>query len=488
MMNSITRKETFRRTKVLATLGPASEKEEVLRQMIQKGINAVRCNFSHGKAEDHAARVNLVRRLAVEEGKIIGILADLQGPKIRVSRFKNKKIQLQNGAEFTIDMDYDTEAGTELIVGSDYKELAKDLKVQDVLLLDDGKIELVVKAIQGGSVVCTVVQGGELSNNKGINKKGGGLTAPALTEKDKEDIKTAAKLQLDYVAVSFVRNAEDVELTRQLLKESGSDAHIISKIERAEAILDKTLEEIILASDGVMVARGDLAVEIGDAEVPAIQKKIIQMALRCNRVVITATQMMESMIESPVPTRAEISDVVNAVLDGTDAVMLSAETASGSFPVKVVEAMDRACRAAEKFPEVSHSRHDKDPVCDRVDEAIATATMFTADHLNVKAILSLTESGRTVMWMSRFRSAIPIIALTRNFETMQRMSLVRGALPLFFDMTKIPKDSINRACVGELLKHDCVEEGDLVILTSGDHMGIHGGTNKMQVLKVGQVV
>jgi pyruvate kinase len=481
-------REGFRRTKILATMGPACEKEEILRSMIQKGLNAVRCNFSHGKPEEHQARVELVRRLAREEGKIVGILGDLQGPKIRVSRFKNKKIQLQEGATFTIDVDFDTEAGTEVIVGSDYKALAEDLKVSDVLLLDDGKIELLVKEIKKGAVICEVIQGGELSNNKGINKQGGGLTAPALTEKDKEDIKTAAALKMDYVAVSFVRHADDVNLARELLKAAGSEAHIISKIERAEAINDQTLEEIILASDGVMVARGDLAVEIGDAEVPAIQKKIIRMALRCNRIVITATQMMESMIESPVPTRAEISDVVNAVLDGTDAVMLSAETASGSFPIKVLEAMDRACRAAEKFPEVSHSQHGLDPICERVDQAIAMATMFTADHLNVQAILSLTESGRTVMWMSRFRSAIPIIALTRNIETMQRMSLVRGTLPLFFDMTRIPRDYINRACVEELLKYQCVQEGDLVILTAGDHMGVHGGTNKMQVVKVGQVV
>ncbi len=482
------KKIAFRRTKILATLGPASEEEDVLRQMIQKGLNAVRCNFSHGKPEEHQARVELVRRLAKEEGKIVGILGDLQGPKIRVSRFKTKKIQLQTGQEFTIDVNYDTEAGTESIVGTDYKALAKDLNADDILLLDDGKIELCVKAVTQGAVVCEVIQGGSLSDNKGINKKGGGLTAPALTEKDKEDIKTAARLGMDYIAISFVRHAEDVHLARTLLKAAGSEAYIISKIERAEAIETPVLKEIIRASEGVMVARGDLAVEIGDAQVPAIQKKIIRWALEYDRIAITATQMMESMIESPVPTRAEISDVVNAVLDGTDAVMLSAETASGKFPVKSIEAMDRACLAAEKFPEVSHGAHDRDPVCERVDEAIAMATMFTADHLKVRAIVSLTEFGRTAMWMSRFRSNIPIFAFTRNAETMQKMSLVRGVWPFFFEVTSFPKEDINRFTVQELLDQDWVEEGDLVIVTSGDFMGVHGGTNKLQVLKVGEIL
>ncbi len=478
---------TVRRTKILATLGPASENESTLREMIRAGLNAVRCNFSHGNLGDHQKRVELVRRLAKEEGKIIGILGDLQGPKIRVSRFKDKKIHLSTGQTFTIDMDFDTEAGTEKVVGSDYKDLANDVKAKDVLLLDDGKIELLVTRVEGNAVICEVIQGGELSNNKGINKKGGGLTAPALTEKDKEDIKKAALLQMDYVAVSFVRHAEDVHLARALLKEAGSHAHIISKIERAEAVEDTTLREIIQASDGVMVARGDLAVEVGDAEVPAIQKKIIRLALECNRVVITATQMMESMIESPVPTRAEISDVVNAVLDGTDAVMLSAETASGKFPVKTIEAMDRACLAAEKFPEVSHGGHDHDPRCERIDEAIAMATMFTADHLHVKAIVSLTESGRTVMWMSRFRSNIPIFALTRNVETMQKMTLVRGVFALFFEVTQFSKDEVNRASTEVLLEAGCVEFGDMVIVTSGDFMGVHGGTNRLQIVKVGEV-
>lgn len=478
----------MRRTKILATIGPASETAGVLREMIQKGLNAVRCNFSHGTAADHKKRVDLVREIAAEEGKVVTILGDLQGPKIRVARFKKGKIDLKNGAEFTLDSKFDPEGGTDKIVGSEYKELSKDLKKGDILLLDDGKIELTVESVKGSVVVTSVLSGGVLSNNKGINKLGGGLTAPALTEKDKKDIKTAAKLGMDYVAVSFVRNAEDVEYARKLLKEAGSNAGIVSKVERAEAVEPKILRDIIKASDAVMVARGDLAVEIGDAQVPAVQKRIIRMCWEENRISITATQMMESMIESPTPTRAEVSDVANAVLDGTDTVMLSAETASGDYPVKTIEAMDRTCQAAEKLPEASESGHKLDDKFHSVDEAIALAAMYVVNHLNVKYILSLTESGSTAMTMSRIRSNILIFALTRNKSTMQRMGLVRGIIPVEFDSTRMPKDYVNRAAVDVLVDRKLVIDKDVVLLTSGDHMGLHGGTNKLKLITVGQVV
>ncbi|MDO8954419.1 MAG: pyruvate kinase [Gammaproteobacteria bacterium] len=472
----------MRRTKILATLGPASSDPEVLRSMIRAGLNAVRCNFSHGTAEDHGNRVALVRKIAAEEGKTIGILADLQGPKIRVAKFKNKSVILAEGAEFVLDADMDKEAGDEHQVGIDYKDLPKDVVAGDTLLLDDGKIVFTVKRVEGNKVFCEVVDGGTLSNNKGINKLGGGLTAPALTEKDKRDIITAAALKVDYVAVSFPRSAADMNEARELLMKQGCTAGLIAKIERTEAVRD--IDEIIKASEGVMVARGDLAVEIGEEYVPGVQKQLIQRARELDRIVITATQMMESMIENSSPTRAEVSDVANAVLDGTDAVMLSAETASGKYPVKVIKAMDRICRAAEQNPATRRSKHRVECYFNRVDEAIAMASMYVANHLDVKAILALTESGSTPLWMSRISSSLPIYALTRNIETMGKLTLYRGVEPIQFDSTIMPKDDVNTGAIAELQKRKVVETNDLVLLTSGDHMGEHGGTNQLKILTV----
>lgn len=476
----------IRRTKILATLGPASEDPEVLRKMIRAGLNAVRCNFSHGTAEDHALRVNLVRTVAKEEGRIVGILADLQGPKIRVSKFKNGKIELKAGAEFVLDADLAKDAGDEHQVGIDYKELPNDVVNGDTLLLDDGRLVFKVKAVQGKRVICEVVEGGVLSNNKGINKMGGGLTAPALTEKDKADIKTAAALKVDYVAVSFPRSGADMEEARALLAKEGSNASLVAKIERTEAV--RNIDEVILASDAVMVARGDLAVEIGEEEVPGVQKLIIQRARALNKVSITATQMMESMIVNATPTRAEVSDVANAVLDGTDVVMLSAETATGAHPVKVIQTMDRICHAVERQPVAKESYHHRMEVTfERVDETIAMAAMYMANHLNVKAIIALTESGTTALWMSRVSSSLPIFALTRNPETEGKVTLYRGVHPTRFDSTRMPKDYVNRAAVNELAERGFLQNGDLALLTSGDHMGVHGGTNKIKVVQVGSV-
>jgi pyruvate kinase len=478
--------QTLRRTKILATLGPATDDKAVLRELIASGVNAVRCNFSHGTAEDHAKRVKAVREIAIELGVTVGILGDLQGPKIRVAKFKNDKIQLTEGMPFVLDADFDMTAGDETQVGIDYKSLPQDVVSGDTLLLDDGRVVLKVDAVNGNRIECTVVAGTVLSNNKGINKMGGGLSAGALTEKDEKDIVTAAELGVDYVAVSFVRNVSDVEHARSLLKKAGSNAGIVAKIERAEAVT--AIDEIIESCEAVMVARGDLAVEIGEEEVPGVQKHMIQRARSLDKIVITATQMMESMIESPVPTRAEVSDVANAVLDGTDAVMLSAETAAGRHPVKVIEAMNRICFAAERNEDVRRSGHRMEIKFNRIDEAIAMASMYTANHLNVKAILSLTESGSTALLMSRIHSSLPIFALTRNPETQGKMTLVRGVTPLAFDSTVMDKECVNRDAVHMLVERDAVEEGDLVLLTSGDHMGELGGTNKMKVMKVGNVI
>jgi len=476
----------MRRTKILATLGPASADKSVLRKMIQAGLNAVRCNFSHGNAEDHAKRVELIRAVAREEGKTIGILGDLQGPKIRIAKFKTGSVMLEEGAEFVIDSALDETAGDVHQVGADYEDLAKDLKSGDTLLLDDGNISLQVNGVSDTKVMCTVLDGGKLSNNKGINKLDGGLSAPALTDKDKEDIKTAAALQMDYVAVSFPRDAKDMELARQLLTQAGSSAGVVAKVERVEAVAN--IDEIIIASDAVMVARGDLAVEVGPERVPGIQKMIIQRSRELDKVVITATQMMESMIEHPVPTRAEVSDVANAVLDCTDVVMLSAETAVGKYPERVIKTMDKICLVAENDPSMVTSGHRVELRFDRVDEAIAMATMYTANHLNVKAILALTESGSSALWMSRIKSNIPIFSLTRNTGTMGKCTLYRGVTPMHFDSTQMSKDEVNPAAAQQLVKLGLVKDGDLVLLTSGDHMGAHGGTNKMKVLCIGSVL
>jgi pyruvate kinase len=472
----------MRRTKILATIGPSSENETVLRQMIQAGLSAVRCNFSHGSHEDHAKRIELVRKVAAEEGKVIGILADLQGPKIRVARFKNKSIQLAEGAIFYLDADLDKDAGDEHQVGIDYKELPRDVEPGNILLLDDGKIVLQVIESNGVRVKTTVIEGGTLSNNKGINKKGGGLTAPALTDKDKKDIIFIGNLAVDYVAVSFPRDANDIKEARQLLNAAGSKAGIIAKIERTEAVAN--IIEIIQESDGVMVARGDLAVEIGEEYVPGVQKSMIQQARTLDKIVITATQMMESMIENSSPTRAEVSDVANAVLDGTDAVMLSAETASGKFPVKVIKEMDKICRAAEMDPSTRVSKHRVECHFNRVDEAIAMAAMYAANHLNVKAILAMTESGSTVLWMSRISSHLPIYALTPNTATTGRVTLFRGVEPVLFHSKKHAPAEINAAAIQQLLNRGEVKSGDLVLMTSGDHIGIHGGTNLIKIVKV----
>lgn len=477
-----------KRTKVLATIGPACESEDVLRQMIQAGLNAVRCNFSHGKADDHRERIKLVRRVAKKMGVTIGILGDLQGPKIRVSKFKDKQVILEKGAEFILDADQSVDSGDIKSVGIDYKDLPKDVKKDDILLLDDGKVVLTVKSVKGNQVITEVTVGGILSNNKGINKQGGGLTAPALTEKDKEDIKLAAELEVDYLAVSFPRDGKDMDEARKLITEAGWEyASLVSKVERVEAV--ENIDEIIDASDAVMIARGDLAVEVGQENVPAIQKMIIQKTREKDKIAITATQMMESMINAPTPTRAEVSDVANAVLDGTDVVMLSAETAAGNYPVETIQHMSRTCLAAEQSDLVSIvSKTNIERYYDRVDTAVAMAAVYLANHINVKAIVSLTESGSSTRWMSRLNTQLPIYGLTRNKDTQGRMTLFRGVEPISFDSTRMPRFYVNRSAVEELVKRGFVQEGDWVILTSGDHMGLHGGTNKIKVVQVGNVV
>jgi len=476
----------LRRTKIVSTLGPASESAEVLEQLILAGVNVVRLNFSHGSPEDHRRRAEMVREIAAKHKLFVAVLGDLQGPKIRIARFAEGKIYLNVGDKFILDADLARDAGDQNQVGIDYKELPNDCKSGDKLLLDDGRVVLQVDSIEGNKIYCTTRVAGPLSNNKGINRQGGGLTAPALTEKDLADIKTAAEIDVDYLAVSFPRSAEDMNLARKLMEEAGGKAGLVAKIERAEAVADDaTLDDIIRASDAVMVARGDLGVEIGDAALIGVQKRIIERSRALNKVVITATQMMESMINSPLPTRAEVFDVANAVLDGTDAVMLSAETAAGSFPVQTVEAMVRIILGAEKHPTASFSKYRMDEEVSSVDESIALATMYAANHLDrVKAIIAFTESGSTTRLMSRIGSQLPIFACSRHTHTQRRVALYRGVHPVPFNTNGTPNAEDFQQAMNDLKNAGVLADGDLVILSSGD-TSILGGTNTMKVLRVG---
>jgi len=473
-----------RATKIVATLGPASSDPALLEQMIRAGVNVVRLNFSHGKAQDHIDRARLVREAAQRAGREVAIMADLQGPKIRVGKFAEGKVQLEIDQKFVLDASR-TEPGDAQGVGLDYKELPRDVKAGDVLLLNDGLIVMKVEAVKGEAVHAVVMMGGELSNNKGINKKGGGLTAPALTAKDMEDIKTAMAFQADYVAVSFPQNATDMEMARQLCNVAAAEynhkPHLIAKIERAEAI--PKLVEILRASDGIMVARGDLAIEVGNAAVPALQKRMIKLAHEMDKTVITATHMMESMINNPVPTRAEVSDVANAVLDGTDAVMTSAETAAGKYPLETVVEMASICLAAEGAEEVELDADFSGKTFARIDQSIAMGALFTAYHLGAKAIVAMTDSGSTALWMSRHRINIPIYALTPKVATQRKLTLYRNVTPLLMD-TSADRDTALAQAEKHLKERGIVQSGDIYAITCGEPMGAPGGTNMLKICKV----
>jgi len=473
----------MRRTKIVATLGPATDNEDTLRELILAGVNVVRVNFSHGTAADHTKRVDSVRKIAEEEGCIVGILGDLQGPKIRVSDFTNDSVELTEGNTFTLDVDYDDKAGNETVVGCTYNDLPKDISVGSVLVLDDGRIVLEATEIDGSKIHTRVLVGGKLSNRKGINLRGGGLSAPAITEKDIEDLKLAVKLNIDYLGISFPRDGNDIRHARKLLDEAGSNAGIVAKIERAEAV--EQIDEILEVTDSIMVARGDLGVEIGDPELPAVQKDLINKARTANKVVITATQMMESMVSSPIPTRAEVFDVANAVLDGTDAVMLSAESAVGKYPANAVTSMSRICEHAEKQRKAMESQHRLHLKFDRIDESIAMSAMYAANHLNVKAIGALTETGSTALWMSRISSGIPIYAVTVNDDTLTRVTLYRGVYPIRISRQLTSSYEANQTVVKKLVDDGGVEDGDLVIITKGDMFGVASGTNSMKIVRVG---
>ncbi len=472
-----------RATKIVATLGPASSDPALLEQMIRAGVNVVRLNFSHGTAQDHIDRAAMVRAAAQRAGREVAIMADLQGPKIRVGKFAEGKVVLVPGQKFVLDAAR-TEPGDIDAVGLDYKALPREVKAGDELLLNDGLIVITVDAVQGAAVHTTVKLGGELSNNKGINKRGGGLSASALTAKDMEDIRIAMGFQADYVAVSFPKSATDMEMARQLCNVAAEDGHrpgLIAKIERAEAI--PHLVEILQASDGIMVARGDLAVEVGNAVVPALQKRMIKLAREHDKVVITATQMMESMITNPVPTRAEVSDVANAVLDGTDAVMLSAETAAGKYPLETVIEMAKICHAAEGGEDFKLEADFTGKIFSRIDQSIAMGALFTAHHLGAKAIVAMTDSGSTALWMSRHLIQVPIYALTSKVSTQRKMTLYRNVRPLFID-TSADRDTALKQAENDLKRRGIVQSGDVYAITCGEPMGSPGGTNMLKICRV----
>jgi len=476
----------LRRTKIVATVGPATDSLEVLTEMMRAGVDVVRLNASHGTVADRRRRLALVREAAQLADKCIGVLLDLGGPKIRIEGFRDGPVQLVEGAAFTLDTALDPKAGTAARVGVAYKDLPRDVAPGDTLLLCDGQIVLDVERVGDTTIDTRVRAGGELSDRKGLNRQGGGISAPAVSVRDHEDIQFVADEGVDYMAVSFARDAADMEQARALLRAAGGKAHLVAKVERHEAI--DNLAGIIEASDVVMVARGDLGVEMGYAELTGLQKTIIHETRTHNRVVITATQMMESMIQNPVPTRAEVSDVANAVMDGTDAVMLSAETATGRYPVKAVQAMAQVIEGAEKY-QLTHTRarqRIKEGQFQGTEEAIAMAVMYTANHMKVRAIVALTESGATPLWMSRIRSDIPVYAFTRHEATRRRVTLYRGVYPVIFDVTGPDNstESLYRALFTRLLELQLVKKRDLVILTKGELSGVQGGTNSMQILKV----
>ena len=475
----------LRRTKIVATIGPASSSPETLRAMLLAGVDVLRFNCSHA-LESFVPTVRLARAIAAELNRPLAIMADLQGPKIRIGRFKKKAITLIEGKTFTLTCQDDNGLGDDDGVCVIYKNLCHELAIGDRLLLDDGLIELEVVAIRPPLIDCIVIEGGILKDHKGINRKGGGLAAGALTDKDREDIKIAVAAEVDYLALSFVKDSSDIRMARQLVAEAGSKPiSMIAKIERTEAL--HHLTDIILEADAIIVARGDLGVEIGAAEVPAIQKRIIEQTRQLNKIVITATQMMESMISLPQPTRAEVSDVANAILDGTDAIMLSAETASGLYPVKVITMVDKICLSAEKHASFYYPLNAETCQYQRSNQAIAMAAMHAANHFPVGAILALTESGATAVWMSRLHSTVPIYAISANPKTVSKLSLVNNVFPLYFDYHHLHHSDVNQEVINEMRNRGFIEDNMFVLITRGHTIGQSGGTNSLEIIRIGSV-
>jgi pyruvate kinase len=474
----------LRRTKIIATLGPATRSADVIGSLIEAGTDVFRINFSHGDHGQHAINSRNVREVAEGLGKEVAILADLRGPKVRIGKFADGPVVLADGDRFTLDASGTDKPGDASRVGISYTGLPGDVSVGSVLLLDDGLLKLRVIEVCAPEIVCEVETGGILRDRKGINILGGGLSLPGVAEHDFADIAHAAAIGVDYLAVSFPRNAQDINEVRRRLREAGSEARLVAKIERNEAI--ENLDTIIAASDAVLIARGDLGVEIGNSRLPGLQKLITRKTLEQNRIVITATQMMQSMIESPIPTRAEVLDVANSVLDGTDAVMLSAETAVGRHPSLVVEAMHRICVGAEQHGDTGLGCDNLNVQFQRIDQAIAMAAMFMANNVSVQAIVALTESGSTAQWLSRVRTGVPIYALSAHRGSLRRMALYRGVYPIANDFTGTDVDEALTVGIRLLAQLGHVKAGDRVIMTMGEQTRNEGGTNSLRLVQVGE--
>ncbi len=471
----------LRRTKIVATLGPASSEPHLLRELLVAGVDVVRINFSHADASA-VALIQLVRTIAEELARPITVVADLQGPKIRIGCLQNKAVTLVSGQQFTLDCADKDLVGNQNEVFVSYPDLIHEIAINDVLLINDGLVELKVLALEDTRIHCLVIEGGLISDRKGLNKRGGGLSARALTSKDKRDLKTALRAQVDYICLSFVKDAQDIKQTRALIKEyKGNNTAIIAKIERSEALAH--LNEIIHEADAIMVARGDLGVEIEAAEIPAIQKHIIEQTRLHDKVVITATQMMESMITNPQPTRAEVSDVANAVLDGTDAVMLSAETASGHFPIKVIHMVNKTCLSAEKHALFSYRTPTADSChYQHADQAIALATAHAATHFPIQAIVALTESGDTALWISRQHNNVPIFAVSANQRTIGRLNLVNNVFPICIDFHAFAAEQLNNMVLEILIARGYLTRTGYILLTRGKSIGTPGGTNSLEII------
>ncbi len=484
-MNTVTPAESStRRAKIVATLGPASSSRAMIGELIDAGVNIFRLNFSHGVHADLEILVELIREESLLRNCHVGILGDLQGPKIRLGEFQGEPLPLSEGQALALTVDAELANSEQACVHVAYAPLAQQVQSGDTLLLDDGLIRVRVERVDGSTVHCLVTQPGLLKPRKGINRLGGGLSADAITEKDRVDLTFALDQNLDFIAVSFPSCAADLQPVRDAINHKGSQAHIIAKIERAEAVAsEEALLSLIDASDGVMVARGDLGVEIGDAQLMGVQKAIISAARRCNKPVITATQMMESMINNPVPTRAEVFDVANAVLDGTDAVMLSAETATGNFPAAVVRAMADTAVGAEKHPDMRVTNYRLQRTFEKVDETIAMAVMYAANQLSdIRAIVCLTESGTTALLASRLTSTHPIYGVSRHTATCRRLALYRGVVPLYWDVTEVTGE-LWEAAMQLVAKQISLREGDRIAITCGDLQGEGGYTNTLKILE-----
>ena len=475
-----------RKTKIICTIGPASEKEETLRAMMEAGMDVARINFSHGAYADHLEKINLIKKLRAEKGLAVSLLLDTKGPEVRLGTFKNGRVTLAVGSTFTLCM-YDTE-GDENHVSITYRDLWKDITTGTKILIDDGNLELVAQQIDQREIICRVLHGGDVSNRKGVNLPGVQLSMPFLSEKDRADIKFGVENDFDFIAASFTQCADDILQIRRVLDEHrcGKDIRIIAKIENAAGVAN--MDEILAVADGIMVARGDMGVEIPMEDIPVIQKTLIAKCYNAGKQVITATQMLESMTHSPRPTRAEITDVANAIYDGTSAIMLSGETAAGQYPVEAVAMMAKIAIRTEGDIDYRRRFSERGPeIFSGVTGAISHATCTTAHDLNAAAIITVTKSGSTARMISKYRPETPIIGCATTEKVCRHMNLSWGVTPLLIDEMD-NTDDLFRHAVDKAFSCGLVKDGDLVVITAGIPIGISGTTNMLKVQIVGDVL